>query len=338
MKYILVADVGGTNTRIVITEIPDHSTIKQRKQDKIRLLNIKQYKTKNISDFGDTLVNYLSELNKKFSIQGINIGAAGVLQGDRIALANNKLIIDKKDIQKKTKIQNVTLMNDFEALALGIQYLSTKDIHVLSKGQPVEYGVKAVIGAGTGLGKAILVYNKSTKKYEVLPSEGGHADLRVQSEEDQIILNFLRSKLDYDNPDYTVSYEELLSGRGLERLYQYVYQHSFFQRKKSQEIPLKLTAEEIMKTKTTNPCSQKTVELFVHYYAVCCRNFALEIMPRGGLYIAGGIAMNNPTIFDETFVKEFQRHSHPHYAALLKQIPIYLIINENVGLFGIKGA
>lgn len=336
MTYYLVADVGGTNTRIAIAEV---FVNQDRTKDKIRLINIKQYNTRNISDFGDTLVNYLDKLDSNFSIQSISIGAAGVLQVDTIALANNKLVINKKSIEKKMKIQNVTLMNDFEALALGVQYLSSKDIFVLFKGQAVEQGVKGVIGAGTGLGKAMLIYNKSTKNYEVLPSEGGHADLPMQTEEDQRILDFLKANINNDGIDYTISYEEILSGRGLERLYQYVCQHNFSDekdRKKQPKIPLKLTTEEIMKTKARNHCSEKTVELFVHYYAVCCRNFALEVMPRGGLYIAGGIAMNNPMIFGNTFINEFQRHNHPHYAALLKQIPIYIIINQKVSLLGFR--
>ena len=43
---------------------------------------------------------------------------------------------------------------------------------------PVANGPIAVLGAGTGLGQAFLLWSATENRYRVVPSEGGHVDLR----------------------------------------------------------------------------------------------------------------------------------------------------------------
>jgi len=69
------------------------------------------------------------------------------------------------------------------------------------------------------------------------------------------------------------------------------------------------------------------------FYGRVCRDFALNTLCFGGLYISGGLAARNPEIiYHPCFIEEFfacEKMSH-----ILKQIPIYHIKNQDIGLWG----
>jgi glucokinase len=72
--------------------------------------------------------------------------------------------------------------------------------------------------------------------------------------------------------------------------------------------------------------------MFKRAYANFAKNTALDGLALGGVYIAGGIAPKNKEIFDKEFVKIFE-YSHK-MGHVLKKIPIYLILNYDIGLLG----
>jgi glucokinase len=70
----------------------------------------------------------------------------------------------------------------------------------------------AVLGPGTGLGVACLV-DRSDRRV-VIASEGGHATLAPTCEQEDRIVNHLRKRFGH------VSAERVISGSGLENIYQ----------------------------------------------------------------------------------------------------------------------
>jgi glucokinase len=69
------------------------------------------------------------------------------------------------------------------------------------------------------------------------------------------------------------------------------------------------------------------------FYARCAKNIALDTLAMGGIYIAGGIAAKNKEIFQtEEFIQSFE--ASLKRSDVLKQIPIYLIVNYDVSLYG----
>ena len=67
-------------------------------------------------------------------------------------------------------------------------------------------------------------------------------------------------------------------------------------------------------------------------YARFIRNQALDSLSTGGVYVAGGIAVKNPEIFDKNFVNTFS--SNTAQSCLLKDMPIYLVTDLRAGLVG----
>ena len=82
-----------------------------------------------------------------------------------------------------------------------------------------------------------------------------------------------------------------------------------------------VTAELIGRHRKHDETCKETFRLFTRFYGRCAKNFILDSLATGGLYIAGGIASKHPDIFSTPeFLQEFER-AH-HRSELLKKIPI----------------
>ncbi|RLE46746.1 hypothetical protein DRJ22_01120 [Candidatus Woesearchaeota archaeon] len=295
----LSADIGGTNTRIYIYTA-------QGKNVKIWAKYF--FKTQELKNFKQAL-NYVIK-DTKVKIKKGTIAAAGPVSKDRknCKITNAKWQIKTKELKFKT-----LLLNDFEALGYSINTLKEKDTKTIQKGKQEQKETKGLIGAGTGLGKAILIYDNQKKIYKPYASEGGHADLPIYDTE---LMQFLKGA------NKTIEYESIISGQGLKTLHDY-YQTIM-------GGPRDLSPAEIMESKTI--AAMKAKKEFIKYYARCAKNFALDILAKGGMYIGGGIAQKNPTIFGKNFIEEFLNNKT--FGSLLKKIPIKIITKEDANIMG----
>src|SRR5205807_408409 len=100
--------------------------------------------------------------------------------------------LDEPTLAARCGFRRVRLLNDFEATAYGVLTLKPSALHPLQAGQPREGGAFAVIGAGTGLGEAIIFRDERGPR--VVPSEGGHADYAPRDDVEIELLKFLRNK------------------------------------------------------------------------------------------------------------------------------------------------
>ena len=102
-----------------------------------------------------------------------------------------------------------------------------------------------------------------------------------------------------------------------------------------------ISAKELNKS-ITSVFDEKQIYRIDHYMAKelvqnllvlrFAKNFAIDSLAFGGVYIAGGIAPKNRGIFDKGFVRIFENnYKLPH---VLRKIPVYLVLNSDVGLLG----
>jgi glucokinase len=317
-KIVLGGDIGGTNANFCIANL---------KTGQPEIVLQKRESTASADDFSELVNGFLNYAKEnQYTPQVACFAVAGPVDtkegNQKVKMTNTELVIDSKELIEKTTLKNVLIINDFEAISYAINVLRNDDFITLNPGSVVDSGVCAVLGAGTGLGKNILYYHETVNAYLPIPSEGGHADLPVQSEEE---LNFVNYVKDIWKIQTQVCYEDVLSGKGLEIIYKYLRATRYH------EAPENLTAVEISTTKESNPCSSETFEWFIRFYARCARNFALDVLARDGVYIAGGIAAKNTESFTR-FLDEFQKNEVYH--ELLKDIPIHLITNYDISLIG----
>ena len=75
------------------------------------------------------------------------------------------------------------------------------------------------------------------------------------------------------------------------------------------------------------------MQLFVEAYGAEAGNLALKLLPYGGLYIAGGIAPKIlPLMQNGNFLWNFTQKGR--MSSLLAEIPVHIILNQQVGLIG----
>jgi glucokinase len=322
----LVADIGGTNANFGIFQHVDgrHQFI----------LSI-HFKSQEIADFSEVVKQVLdyAQIQLNVAIKIACLAAAGVVspERDHVKPTNLPFVIDTRDIKNKTGLHCVYLANDFEVIGFGLSLIAPNDLVQVNKGTELKGTNKAILGAGTGLGKCILFWEKDRQIYMPVASEGGHADFAPQTELEYELVSYLRTEYKIT---CSVSWEDLLSGNGIGRIY-----HFFKARNvkiNGNEFLAKngLHPDTIFNSRSLDEHAWNTFELYARIYARCAKNFALDSLSRGGIYIAGGIAAKNLDLFrQECFLNEFIECGKQQ--ELLRHIPIYVITDYNVSLYGV---
>jgi glucokinase len=220
--------------------------------------------------------------------------------------------VDVSRAEVEFGLRNCMLINDFVAQAYACRSPVGEAATRVVPGTVELGGTVAVVGAGTGFGLAALVPD-GYGGYVALPSEGGHATFQFEGHEEHGYAAFLAEETGeiYATPNTVVS------GRGLSLLHKYLTGDA-------------LTPEEVSARIEKSP---KTGLWFSRFYARVARNFALQTVATGGLYIAGGVAANVPKLVTHVaFEEEFRRSGG--MARLLARIPVFLNANEESGLWG----
>jgi glucokinase len=332
--FVLAGDIGGTNTNLGICGVKDEIPV---------LLFSLLFKTQELSSVIPAVNKTLEYAKDKHGIE-INdacFGAAGAVSSnhDFCRLTNAEWGVSSKEILEKTPIESVFIINDFEAIGYGVNLLDVnneKDIfnikHKSDRQKELLKETKAIIGAGTGFGKSILVYEKDCDAYVPVQSEGGHGDFPAQNEFEIKLLEFIKQCREIKKP---VSYEEVLSGRGIEAIYLFLINSKKFKTTKyTKEISESgCKSPLISKYKNADETCRETFLLYAKFYGRCAKNFVLDTLARGGLYIAGGIASQNKEIFKKKeFMDEFENVNKQ--SEILKEVPVYVVVNYNVSLYG----
>ncbi|HXW85866.1 MAG TPA: glucokinase, partial [Candidatus Bathyarchaeia archaeon] len=198
------------------------------------------------------------------------------------------------------------------------------DLVLVNAGTAREKANKAIVGAGTGLGKTILIWHTELDRYIPSASEGGHGDFSPQNQQELDFIEYIRTS---EKRQCAISWEDVLSGNGIKRMY-----HFF---KKIDSSPgYSPQPDDIFKSRIQDDNAEKTFELYTRCYGRCAKNFALDALALGGIYIAGGIAAKNLPLFQlPIFMNEFI--NCPKQQKLLEKMPVYVITDYNVSLYGI---
>jgi glucokinase len=180
----------------------------------------------------------------------------------------------------------------------------------------------AVFGPGTGLGVACLV--PGSKEPAVIAGEGGHATFAAASRREDAVIDYLRRHFGH------VSAERVVSGAGLENLYQAIAVLD------EREVPSR-DAAEITKTALNGTCRTAcaALDMFCALLGSFSGNVALTFGARGGVYIAGGIA---PRIAEFIGRSEFRERFEEkgRLRPYLEAIPSNVIVHSAAAFMGLK--
>ncbi len=200
----------------------------------------------------------------------------------------------------------------------------------VQRGNEFKRGNKAILGSGTGLGKGILRWVQSKHRYFPVASEGGHADFSAQTQLDMNLITFIQKQEQYM---CNISWENVLSGKGIKRIYNFFGAFNQYDHQDEAVAKDGPQPDDIFKNRNRDKRCWDTFELYTILYARCAKNWALDALALGGVYIAGGIAAKNVDMFKlDYFTKEFANCGKQ--VLLLKSIPIWVITDYNVSLYG----
>ena len=322
---VLAGDVGGTKTLLQIAEV--------RGSD-FEVAHRMRFSSQDYADFESLLHAYLDQLPPDVTkdLSHACFGIAGPIHGSEhgprhAQVTNLPWVIDEARLQSLLRLSRVDLINDFYATACGIEALRTEDLEVLHDAVPQAQAPRLVVGAGTGLGVAQLLWCDG--RYRAFASEGGHILFAPANALQTELLAYMHKQFD------RVSYERLVSGGGLAHIYTFLAQRARVQDAKLQSVlhdsdPAAVIAYQAREGDTL---AAQAVSLFIALYGAVVGDLGLITLAYGGIYIAGGIA---PKLVKEIrqgeFMASYQRKGR--MTPLVQQMPVFIVNNQDVGLLG----
>lgn len=309
---LLIGDIGGTNARFALAD-PTRPSYSE-----VRTLQCDDYESADVA-----IKHYLESVGAK-SPRVICLAAAGPIIDKRVRFTNNHWEISADELAAEFSIESVQLLNDFEAIAYSVPFLSADDCVTIGLPEPgpldAEHYMIGVTGPGTGLGAVGL------RKYgDILfpiAGEAGHGGFAPETRVQMDILSALRERYD------RVSSERLVSGPGLENIYWALTRiHG--------EKRAHLTAAEIFRATTdnTDPLAAEAVQMFFEVFGQVAGDLALTLGAEDGIFIAGGISKRYPDLLKNSGFRSGFENKGRH-RSLMERIPTQLILHDQPGLLG----
>lgn len=304
----LVADVGGTNTRIALFD-----------ESSALIEHLGEYRNSEFDGLEAVISRWLEELDAPAPDRAC-IAAAAPPSGDRVNMINIGWSFSCRELAGRFGLRQFLWLNDFQANAHALPYLGAADLAQISRGDAGANRTLAVVGPGTGLGGATLRQARGVAM--VSDSEPGHMGLSPATALELEIFQLLLAQ--YGNI-YT---ELLVSGAGLVRLYTAIA-------KINGAVPEALTPPEVSQRALAgaDPHCGAALETFCALLGSACGDFVLANGAYGGLYIAGGIV---PRMIDFLRTSQFLARLQTKGAMRrhLEAVPVQVITEPYPGLIG----
>ncbi len=311
---VLAGDIGGTNTRLCLVETDgkNESTLREE-----------IYPSGN-----EGLVPLVRQfLGDESNVYKACFALAGPVLNNKCKITNLPWTeLDAARLQEELNIAKVSLINDFVAIGYNIVLEKNKSLVTLQEGEFLPDAPIAIIGAGTGLGKAFAVPEGDS--YRVFPTEGGHESFAPDNLLAQELLAYLRA-------DGKVDVERVVSGPGIVDIFRFLQDRKFASEDVGDFLSQFDPGAAIAKGAAAGHfLCQQTMAIFVEAFGAAAGDMAVSFLPFGGLYIAGGIAAQNIELMQNgSFIKAFTDKARVN-PVLLEKVPVHIVLNTLEGLRG----
>jgi glucokinase len=310
---ILAGDFGGTKSNLGLFDV---------RGEKLVCVAHKRFASSEHSGLEEIITLFLSGASAK--VTHASFGIAGPVVNNRVRGTNLPWVVDGASVAKHLGLGYVRLLNDLEASAYGIAVVDPQDIETIHTGVSTPQATQVIIAAGTGLGEGVLFWDG--KRHVPMATESGHADFSPNTAQHADLWKSIKQSEEF------VSAESILSGRGFLRVHEFLdpsVRHPGFGDHSVDPAP------GITRRGLSGECPVcvATLDLWVEIYGSEAGNLALRNVARGGIYIAGGIAVKVlPKLKNGSFAVAVKHKEK--LADFLAQIPIHVILNEECPLIG----
>lgn len=303
----LVGDIGGTNSRFALAR--DGELLRE---------TIRSVPTAMHASLVPAVAAFLREHGVRAG-QGC-IAIAGPVGGDDIRLTNSPWRFSIEAARGELGWRRLQVLNDFEAIGLALPHLRAQQLAQIGGDAPLAGRPRVALGPGTGYG-ATHVFDVDGRSVAI-PTEGGHVSIAPSNAVELKLFEWLL------DGGLQITCETLLSGPGLETIYRglNVLRGGGAEPRRAADIQRAAVAG-------SDALCVETLQVFCELLGTAARDQALGTLARGGVFIAGGIVQR---FVDFLRASNFRRRFEDSgtMSAVLKPIPVYVITEENPGLFG----
>jgi glucokinase len=306
----LVADVGGTNTRVALAE---GATVLPE--------TVRRLPNAEFPGLDAVLRRYLADMGG-VDCAGACVAVAGPVRNGAASLTNLDWAIDTSVLARATGAEHTAILNDLQAQGHAIGRIAAGDIRTLipagegASDDPA--ATRLVVGVGTGFNAAPVFGAGSSRRVE--PSESGHINLVVRTEADMRLARWLETAHGFP------SVEDVLSGRGLERLYAW-------RGHEADEVAERSAADIVAALDAGETRAAETMSAFTRHLGAVCGNLALIHLPFGGVYLVGGVARAvTPWLDRFDFADAFRDKGR--FAGFMRGFAVHVIEDDFAALTG----
>ena len=305
----LVADIGGTNARFAL--VADGSSQPQQEQ----VMRCAEYE-----GLEQAIHRYLADHGNPV-IREAALDVATGITGDLVQLTNGPWGFSIEETRRALALDRLHVINDFTALARSVPTLQPHELQQVGGGEPVAGTAIAVIGPGTGLGVSGLL--PAGADWSALQGEGGHTAFSPTTEREIDVLRWLMQRFEH------VSTERVVSGMGLENLYQAL---CALDHTKTQQLnPAQITEAGLAGLEVH---CREALDMFCAILGAAAANLVVTLGARAGCYIGGGIVPRLGEYFARSpFRARFERKGR--FSSYIAAVPTYVILAETPALRGL---
>jgi glucokinase len=311
-RGFLAADVGGTHARLGLI-----APVAQGGRSEI--LAYRMYRCSDHPHLEDIVRCFCEEIGVQ--PRELVLACAGYMHAGSVINKNLAWRVMPQAMKEALGFESVTFLNDLEALAYAVGRVPGHKATMLKA--PIaatpENGPIVVVGPGTGLGAAVWFPGAPPR---VMTTEAGHTQLAARVGIEQQVLAQLAQA------DSHVSYETVLSGPGLHRLYLALC--AIRDRYPSLAEPAAITCAALA---DDDDVAREALALFCGWLGSFTADLAMLYGATGGIYLAGGFLSSMVDFMRQSpFVERFLDKGVVR--PFLQKIPIRVIDHDRHGVIG----
>jgi len=309
----LAADVGGTHARLALMASDTHTGSPV-------VLTYKVYRCADYADLSAIVRAFCGELTD--APRQLVLACTGCVRNGVLINESLPWPIEPSAIAAAVPLSDVLLLNDFEALAHATAHIDTAHSPLLNASARLDLdaaGPMVVVGPGTGLGAAVRLPGAPAT---VLATEAGQIQLAARAGREQQVMNLLAA------PDTYVSYEHVLSGPGLLRLYRALCAEA------AQPLlcaePAEVSAAAV---EGRDALAVEALQLFCGWLGSFAGDLAMLYQATGGIYLAGGfLSRIVGFVRESSFAARFLDKGVMR--PFLEKVPVRVVDHGQLGVIG----
>ena len=333
---LLIGDIGGTHARLALVQGP-------------LMLKQKVYATQEFNHLSEVLHQFKQLLEDDShdypQAQAACFAVAGPVLHGEVLLTNVGWKLTENHLSELLNIK-VRLVNDFYAQAVAIPHLTRDSLVHLCGPELQDEGEArpiAVLGAGTGLGEALLIPEPQPMMlveeeeeqevsthvvrsihYQAIATEGSHARFAPRNEREIGLLRWLQGRYG----DH-ISVERVVSGQGLVDLFSYLQAGRSLP--KDWTYPVNAAQVSQAALDEEDEVCQLALQHFVEVYADEAANLVLKSNAEA-VYLSGGITQKILPALHSYFHPIFTHKGR--YQNWLSKVSVWVVMVQEPGLLG----